>query len=59
MDDIKGKEIKPIGNFIMDQKDIVPTMTENGGYFHYSEVCVLIKRALKSKEWVDHFADER
>jgi|688.fasta_scaffold366428_3 hypothetical protein len=53
------KEIKPIGSFILEQEDIKPTMTQNGDYFHYSQVCVLISRALKSKEWVDHYEDER
>jgi len=48
MDNTKGKEIKPIGSFILDQKDIPAAMTEMGGYFHYSQVCVLITRALKS-----------
>ena len=56
---VELKQIKPIGEFILNQDDIKPIMTENGGYFHYSQVCVLITRALKSKEWVDHFADER
>ena len=53
------KNIKPIGDFILNQDDIKPIMTENGAYYHYSQVCVLLSSILKSKEWVDHFADER
>jgi len=56
---VELKEIKPIGEFILNQEDIKPTMTENGGYYHYSQVCVLLSRILKSKEWVDHYEDQR
>lgn len=53
------KNIKPIGDFILNQDDIKPIMTENGAYYHYSQVCNMLSRILKSKEWVDLFADER
>lgn len=53
------KDIKPIGSFILEQEDIKPVMTENGAYYHYSQVCDLLNRILKSKEWVDHFEDKR
>ena len=53
------KEIKAIGSFILAQEDIDPVMTNNGAYYHYSQVCVLLDRILKSKEWVDHYEDER
>jgi hypothetical protein len=37
----------PIGDFILAQKDIKPLMLPNGGYFHYSDVCTLLKRLKK------------
>lgn len=55
---IELKEIKPIGSFILEQEDIKPLMTENGAYYHYTQVCELLSRILKSKEWVDHFEDK-
>jgi len=35
---------EPIGNYIIAQKDIEYEMTNNGGYWHYSKVCVLLSR---------------
>jgi hypothetical protein len=34
----------PIGQFILDQGDIKPVMTLNGAYYHYVDVCKLLKR---------------
>lgn len=53
------KEIKPIGDFIINQKDIEPVITTQGAYYHYKDVCTLLKRVLKSEEWVNHFQKER
>ena len=35
---------KPIGDFILKQEDIKYICTQNGAYFHYSDVCTLLKR---------------
>lgn len=47
---IELKEIKPIGDQIIKHKDIVPLMTHNGAYYHYSQVCVLMDRLKKEIE---------
>lgn len=36
--------IEPVGNFILEQQDIKPVMTHNGAYYHYADVCKLLKR---------------
>jgi hypothetical protein len=36
------KEIKPIGEFILN--NAYPTMLPDGGYYHYSDVCTLLKK---------------
>lgn len=38
------KEIVPIGGFILAQKDIEPVMGTDGSYYHYRQVCTLVKR---------------
>lgn len=44
------KEIEtPISDFILAQKDL-GTDTNNGRYFHYSEVCQMLNRMLIAKE---------
>lgn len=35
---------KPIGDFIFNQKDIEPIVHEAGNFYHYSQVCELLKR---------------
>lgn len=35
---------KPIGDFIFAQTDIKPFVTNNGYYYHYSNVCTLLNR---------------
>jgi len=35
---------KPVGDFIISQEDITPVITENGYYYHFGSVCVLLKR---------------
>lgn len=40
---------KPVGQFIIDQKDIKGMPTNNGTYYHYSDVCTLLKRFKKMK----------
>lgn len=34
----------PSGKFILEQTDITPIMTYNGAYYHYVDVCKLLKR---------------
>lgn len=34
---------EPIGKFILDQKEVVGTSTAHGVFYHYSEVCNLLK----------------
>jgi len=42
---MKENEIKePIGSFILKQEDIIGLPTNNGMYYHYSDVCKLLKR---------------
>jgi len=36
--------IEPVGNFILEQQDIKPVMTHNGAYYHYADVCKILKR---------------
>ena len=39
------KEIEPpIGDFIIKQKDIKHVMRQDGAYYHFSDVCKLLKR---------------
>jgi len=49
-------EPEPVANFILEQEDIKPIMTHNGAYYHYADVCKLIK---KLKEEVNELAKER
>ena len=35
---------KPIGDFILSQKDILPVMTSDGAYYYYGDVCTLLNR---------------
>ncbi len=37
------QEIKPVGEFIL-QSDAKPIMTEIGAYYHYSDVCTLLRK---------------
>ncbi len=41
---IEGDLPRPIGEFILAQKDIIPVQTHNGAYYHYSQVCILLNR---------------
>lgn len=36
---------KPIGEFILSQKDIEGTAGNDGTYYHYSQVCTLLRRS--------------
>ena len=40
---------KPIGSFILEQKDIYSIPTNTGAHYHYSDVCKLLKRYYQSK----------
>lgn len=40
---------EPIGNFILEQKDVEPLMMPDGAYYHYSKVCVMLQRVLTSR----------
>ena len=47
MDDNLEEIPEPIGKFILKQTDIEPVYTDNGAYFHYSDVCTLLNRLKK------------
>ena len=38
---------EPIGNFILEQNDLKPLITNNGYFYHYSDVCTLLNRLKK------------
>ncbi len=40
---------KPIGSFMLEQKDIYSIPTNTGAHYHYSDVCKLLKRYHQSK----------
>lgn len=40
----------PIGDFILAQNDIQPTMTTNGALYHYADVCKLLNRLDAAKQ---------
>lgn len=47
---IELKDIpEPIGNFILEQEDVKPLMMPDGAYYHYSHVCVMLKKILTSR----------
>jgi hypothetical protein len=37
---------RPLGDFIFLQKDIPSVQGANGAYYHYNDVCTLLKRAI-------------
>jgi len=42
---IKFEEVpEPIGSFILEQEDIKHVMGNDGAYYHYADVCKLMKR---------------
>ena len=52
------KEIEPpIGDFILKQKDIKPLMREDGAYYHYVDVCKLLKRHHPATDWENKAKD--
>ncbi len=44
MSNVEFKEIKPIGSFILDQKDIGHIDGRDGAYYHYKDVCTMLNR---------------
>lgn len=50
MDDFDDTEDieEPIGAFILQQPDIKGIQTPTGTYYHYSEVCQLLRRLKQS-----------
>jgi hypothetical protein len=46
---------RPLGDFIFLQKDIQSVQGTNGAYFHYNDVCTLLKRAIN--ENMDEYKD--
>ena len=44
VDRLELREILPIGKFIIDQKDISGIPGNDGMYYHYTDVCKMLKR---------------
>jgi len=40
---------KPMGDFILAQKDIEPTLTVNGAWYHYKDVVTMLHRFKESQ----------
>jgi len=40
----KAKELKPVGDWLLKQKNISLTQTLNGAFYDYSTVCELLNR---------------
>ena len=51
MSDFEELELeRPIGDFIINQKDIIPLIMPDGYYYHYADVCKLLKKLKKDYE---------